>query len=84
MERTNICKISNDLYSLVRDVDPNKLVLLKNDFPVCVIIRKELSNWKGNQVRFRPFSSPAELDLDEDVLFALDEALLYLKEKYGA
>lgn len=85
MLKTNICTINDKDYYLGRDENKKDFILFLDGFPIVKIVRKDLVNWKGSQVRFRPFSSPADLDyLDEDGLFALDEALLYLKENFGA
>lgn len=85
MAKKLICTIGATNYFISQDIDKNKFILWDNSTPIAVIVRKELVNWKGPQVRFRPFSAPAELDyLDENALFALDEALLYLSENYGA
>lgn len=82
--KTKICTIDGNHYYVSEDVSPEKRILLRNKEPIAVIIRKEYESWRGHRVKFRPYSSPAELDyLDEDGLTALDEAIDYLKQNFG-
>lgn len=84
MRVTNICTINGDTYSIRRDVDKNKYTLWRNKEVIVAIIRIEYDNWKGHQVKFRPYSSPAELDyLDADGLTALEDSIAYLNEYFG-
>lgn len=76
-----ICTINSNRYSIRRDVDRRKYILFKNRDIIAAIVRVEYENWKGKQVKFRPFSTPAELDyLDADGHIALEEAITYLNE----
>lgn len=84
MKVINICTINGDTYSIRRVVDKNKYTLWRNKEVIAVIIRIEYDNWKGHQVKFRPYSSPADLDyLDANGLTALEDSIAYLNEYFG-
>lgn len=54
---TNICTINGDTYSIRRDVDRSKYTLWKNKEVIAAIIRIEYDNWKGHQIKFRPYEN---------------------------
>lgn len=82
MKKTKICTINGNDYFIQKIVD--RYVLYQNDTSIAVIIIIEYDNWKGHQIKFRPYSAPAELDyLDADGLTALEDAIEYLNEFCG-